>query len=358
MAAAEDRPIEETVTIRMSKTPGGAATTLVVPRMIGNVKLGDELGRGAGGVVFAGYDTVINRKVAVKLLAGAPDGGGESELTRFVEGVRAAASVKHENIITVFNVEVVNGLPLIVMEYIDGVSLRELVKRGGAMETPLALHTICSIASGIAVLHEARVIHRDLKPANIMFDREGRTHVCDFGLACRFADSWFVSGSGGVSGTPLYMAPEMFDGSISPQSDVYALGVMLFELLAGHAPFSADSMDEMKSRHASDPPPLEQLEALGVSEELRDIVDRALHKRRIMRHKTAGHFLRALESIESAGSRDMLHRQRIAAMVSAEQSDGEDSPPAAGPPESGPPALTTFDLLAERARAKRRMHDS
>ena len=327
--------------------------------MIGNVKLGDELGRGAGGVVFAGYDTVINRKVAVKLLGGAPEGsGGESELTRFVEGVRSAASVKHDNIITVFNVDTVDGVPLIVMEYIDGVSLRDLVKRGGPMETSLALHTICSIASGIAALHEARVIHRDLKPANIMFDREGRTHVCDFGLACSFASSWFASGGGGVSGTPLYMAPEMFDGSVSPQSDVYALGVILFELLTGHAPFSAESMGEMQSRHATEPPPLEQLEARGISEELRDIVDRAMHKRRIMRYKTAGHFLRALEDIEPAGRRDAVHRQRIAGMVSAEQSDETDPSPRAPADDSDPPAQTTFDLLAERARAKRRSQDS
>ena len=329
-----------------------------MPRRIGNVKLGDELGRGTGGVVFAGYDTVINRKVAVKLLGGAPDAGGESELNRFVEGVRSAASVKHDNIITVFNVDTVDGMPLIVMEYIDGVSLRELVKRSGPLDVSLALHTIHSIASGIAALHDAHVIHRDLKPANIMFDREGRLHVCDFGLACRFVDSAFVIGSGGVSGTPLYMAPEMFEGTVSPQSDVYALGVILFELLAGHAPFSADSMDEMKLRHANEPPPLEQLQARGISEELCDIVDRAMHKRRIMRHKTAGHFLRALENIEPGGARDTIHRQRIAAMVSAEQSGEEDPPPAACPPETERPAQTTFDLLAERARAKRRSQDS
>ena len=342
----------------MSAATGEFANPLVIPRKIGNVKLGEELGRGSGGVVFAAYDTVINRKVAVKVLSRPPPSGGDSELTRFVEGVRSAASVKHDNIITVFNVETVNGLPIIVMEYIDGISLRDLVKRSGALDVPLALHAMRGIAAGIAALHDAHVIHRDLKPANIMFDRDGRIHVCDFGLACRFADASFVVGSDGVSGTPLYMAPEMFDGTVSPQSDVYALGVMLFELLSGGAPFSADSMDDMKLCHANEPTPLERLNAVGVPEAFCDIVDRAMHKTRIMRFKTAGHFLRAIESAEPAAGRDMIHRQRLAAMVTAEQSDKPAPRSKQKSDAADPPAQTTFKLVAERARAKRRLHDS
>lgn len=335
----------------MMTSPGGASIeTVEIPRQIGNVKLGDELGRGAGGVVLAGFDAVLNRKVAVKLLRTSTGGAGDGELQHFVEGVRSAAAVKHPNILTVYQVDIIAGMPVLVMEYVDGISLRDLLRRSGALEPPLSLYMARTIAAGIEALHDARIVHHDLKPANVLFDRDGHAHVCDFGLARRLSAASQAQGEQSISGTPLYMAPEMFTGAVSPQSDVYALGVMLFEMLDGRPPFSAVSMDEMRARHSDDPVPVERLAQGGVSEELCDVVRRAMQKTRILRHKTAGHFLRALESLSPARAADTIHAQRIAEIVNADAAVDSSTPKPSTPP---PVDHTTFDLVARRARAKR-----
>ncbi len=362
-----------------------------IPRIIGNVRLGEELGRGTGGVVFSGHDVMLDRRVAVKVLS-PPGGGGEAELSRFLEGVRSAAAVKHENILTVYAVDSVEGRPIIVMEHVDGMSLRALLRRSGAagpaagggappsgLEAGLAVYVIEQIADAVAALHDVHIIHRDLKPANVLINRDGGTHVCDFGLACRLEDAAtpVVAGEG-VSGTPLYMAPEMFDGAVSTQSDVYALGAMLFEILTGRPPFSADSMEEMKSRHSREPLPLERLgrvlegraggrgglaggesdggasgrgaaEARDAREALSETVERAMHKNRILRYKTARHFLRAVQEIPLSDRRPVLQRQKLAAMVvggvEARRAEAQ---------ATEPPAQTVAELVARRAQAKRK----
>lgn len=342
--------IDETVTIMMT-SPGGASTQAVeIPRRIGNVKLGEQLGRGADGVVLAGFDDVLNRKVTVKLLRRSATTAGRGDLRHFVEGVRSAAAVKHPNILTVYQVDIIAGMPVLVMEYVDGISLRDLLRRSGSLEPPLSLYMVRTIAAGIEALHEARIVHHDLKPANVLFDRDGHAHVCDFGLARRLSAASRVQGEQSISGTPLYMAPEMFTGTVSPQSDVYALGVMLFEMLDGRPPFSAVNMDEMRARHSDDPVPVERLMQRSVGEELCDVVRRAMQKTRILRYKTAGHFLRALQSLSPAGAADTTHAQRIAEIVNADAA-GDSSAPRPPMPQSVD--HTTFDLVARRARAKR-----
>jgi serine/threonine-protein kinase len=336
----------------MNAPRGTAPIEVVIPRALGNVRLGEELGRGSGGVVFSGHDVMLDRRVAVKVLSQTPGGGGEADLSRFIEGVRSAAAVKHENILTVYSVDSVEGRPLIVMEHVDGMSLRALLRRGGGLQALLAVYVIEQIADAVAALHDAHIIHRDLKPANVLIDRDGGTHVCDFGLACRTADATPIGSGEGISGTPLYMAPEMFDGTVSTQSDVYALGAMLFEILAGRPPFSAETMDEMKSRHVREPLPVERLSASGADETLTEIVERAMHKNRILRYKTARHFLRAVQQAPLGERRPLPQRQRLAAMVvgGAEARAAEAQP-------TEPPAQTVAELVAKRAQAKRKGMD-
>ena len=118
----------------------------------------------------------------------------------------------------------------------------------GRMDLSLALYVMRSITSAVATLHDAGVIHRDLKPTNVLFDRGGEARVCDFGLACEFDAGAYKGNAEEIGGSPLYMAPEMFDGHVSPHSDVYALGVMLFEVLVGSPPFSAQSISDRAVR--------------------------------------------------------------------------------------------------------------
>lgn len=351
-----ERPmLDETMTIMVQTDHGSKPEPVEIPRRVGNVRLGDLLGEGAGGVVFAGYDEAIRRKVAVKLLHRRQGKLDDAAISELASGVRSAGRIKHPNIVTVHAVETVNRMPAIVMEFIDGISLRELLTRTGPMEVSLALFVMRAVTSAVAALHNDNVVHRDLKPANILFDREGDVHVCDFGLAIEFDTLRREGGASNLGGSPLYMAPEMFDGHVSPQSDVYALGVMLFELLNGAPPFGAETMSEMKAQHIAASVPAHLLEKRGVPDELRAVVDRALHKQRVMRFKTASHMLRSLDEVLVPERRADTLRMRLSTIVTAQQ-----AAPASARQDAPLPsqAMTTFDLVAERAKKKREMRDS
>ena len=321
-----------------------------IPLRVGTVKLGDLLGEGTGGAVFAGFDEALNRRVAVKLLHRRRGAVDDSSMQELVRGVRSAARVRHPNIITIHAVEHVNQMPVIVMEHVDGVSLADLLERRPAVDLALATYVLRSVATPVAVLHEANVIHRDLKPANVLYDRGGEARVCDFGLACDFDINAYRGQTASIGGSPLYMAPEMFEGEVAPQSDVYALGIMLFELVCGAPPFSADSISEIKVCHETREPPLWQLESRNVPEELCEIVARALRKQRFLRFKTAGHMLRALERIHVSDVHDDALRLRVAELVAVSTAEADAARPRAA---EAPPAQTTFDLIARRARQKR-----
>lgn len=351
--------IHDTLTVMVRTAAQSPPQPVEIPRRLGNVKLGDVIGRGATGVVLAGFDEVLSRRVAVKILNRVSVAAGNDELAHFIEGVRSAAAIKHPQVVTVHAVDTVAGMPYIVMEYVDGVSLRDLLRNGGKLDGPLALFAIAAVASGVDALHAARIIHRDIKPANVMFDQQGRTHLCDFGLACQLSSDSHVRGGAGVSGTPLYMAPEVFQGVVSPQSDVYALGAMLFEMLTGHCPFQADTVDAMRTCHAESPVPLARLARERVPDDVADLLQRAMHKSRIMRYKTAGHFLRALEQTEALRTEVLpplknaqLHA-RLAGMV-AGLGRSSDALPRSAPDQA---AQTMFDLVARRARRKRALGD-
>lgn len=341
--------LQETMTIFLSHGEAGSpAEAVEIPRRIGNARIGGVLGEGAGGVVLSGFDEAIRRRVAVKLLHRSHGALSDAAWNELAAGLRAAARVKHPNIVTIHSVENVNSTPAIIMEYVDGVSLRELLRRAGRLDLSLALHIAGAIVSAVAALHDAGVVHRDLKPANILLDRDGAVHVCDFGLACDVHGNT-PSRQSPAAGSPLYMAPEAFDGEIAPPSDVYAVGIMLFEMLTGHPPFVADTLSEIRAIQSAAEPPLNQLDECGVPASLRDIVERALHKQRYLRYKSAGHLDRALAGISVPERRREILAGRIASLVNAE----------AGPvppmlPERTPSfARTTFDLVAERARRKR-----
>lgn len=341
--------MQETMTVMLTTRRGATPEAVEIPRRVGQVKVGELLGEGTGGAVFTGYDEALNRRVAVKVLHRQVSSAAQASVAQLVAGVRSAASVKHPNIVTVHAVEMIEDMPVIVMEYVDGVSLQEVQRRVGALELPLALFVMRDVIAAVDSLHQANVVHRDLKPANILFDREGHAHVCDFGLACEFDLTRFRSGAENIGGSPLYMAPEMFDGHVSPQSDVYALGVMLIELLTGQPPFVADTIEQMADAHRTAEAPLHLLEQRNVPEELCEIIARALHKQRILRFKTAGRLLRALEAFETETGSELL-QQKLARIVTA--GPGEQKPQDAREP-GGSGAMTTFDLIAERAAKKR-----
>lgn len=345
--------LQDTITVMLTTGHGAEPEPVSVPARVGSVKLARMIGEGAGGVVFLGFDEVLRRNVAVKLLhrrRGAAIGAASVEL---VDGLRAAARVKHPNIVTIHSVTTADEMPVIVMEYVDGVSMRDLLLRTGRLDVDLGTFVMRSVVSAVAAMHEADIVHRDLKPANILFDFDGFAHVCDFGLACDFNRASFRSDAVTVGGSPLYMAPEMFDGHVSPHSDVYALGVMLFEVLSGRPPYLADSLNEIQNHHRRTPPPVEALERKGVAPELCQVVERCLNKQRYLRYKTAGHLLRAIEAAAPLHERDDALRMRLAERVAAQRG----VPVATTREPAAPTAMTTFDLIARRAHEKRRRRE-
>ena len=202
----------------------------------GRYKIVNELGRGGMATVYLALDTVLDRRVALKIpkLTSADD----SLLKRFQREARVGAQLGHSNICQVIEVNQFDGVPYLTMEFIKGVSLSDLLKqRGGTLPEQEAVRLAHTLAKALGEAHGKGIIHRDLKPSNIMIREDGTPVVMDFGLARREDDEHMTTG---VIGTPEYMSPEQATGenrTIGPATDVYSLGVILYELLTGRTPF-------------------------------------------------------------------------------------------------------------------------
>ncbi|QOJ15758.1 MAG: serine/threonine protein kinase [Planctomycetia bacterium] len=343
-------PLQETVTVVMDAAPGTGGQSITLPRRIGTVKIGDCIGRGGSGVVFSGYDDALKRSVAVKILHHLRGGARELDRGRLIDGVRNAARVRHEHLVMVHGVDLVGDFPVIVMEHVDGASLRDLLSARGQFDVETALHLAREVCAGVDALHRENIVHRDLKPANVLIDRGGVARVCDFGLACEVGGTAMARSDENVAGSPLFMAPEVFEGMVSPQGDVYAVGVLLFEMLAGRVPFDGDSIADVRDRHLHTDPPIDILAGAGVPDDLVELVGRCLNKQRIMRYKSAGHLLRALEEMPPRQRPDHV-RARVADGVNslgpgAKRAEADRTPT--------PVAANTYDMLSARAAAKRK----
>ena len=335
------------VTLTWEGTCEPSAAQINVPRQLGNVRLGEELGRGGMGIVYQGWDEVLHRAVAVKFLLGAAPQEGDPHFEQFLTGARAEAAVRHLNIVPVHAAGLVEDAPYVVMDYIDGPTLREVTQRHGPVTLPVALKVMWDIASAVAALHEQGFVHRDLKPANVLFDRKGQLLVTDFGLAALRRRR---EGRLARAGTPIYMAPEAFEGRALPQTDVYALGIMLYELLVGDPPFTGDR-DELHVQHADTQIPLARL-VTPATEEVAEVVERALHKREVFRHKSAQHFQRAL--CDAGATPDLLHDGETELQVLITRTLARDAGPCHRHPGTQTPSHTYFDRLSEIAAEKRK----
>jgi serine/threonine-protein kinase len=208
----------------------------------GRYRILGPLGRGGMGEVFHADDLKLGQQVALKFLPAlfATDPG---RVARFHGEVRLARQVSHPNVCRVYDIGEADGHHYISMEYVDGEDLSSLLRRIGRLPGDKAVELARQLCAGLAAAHERGVLHRDLKPANVMIDGRGRVRITDFGLAALAVD---LKGAGAREGTPYYMAPEQLAGkTISIRSDLYSLGLVLYEMLTGRPPFKADTMAEM-----------------------------------------------------------------------------------------------------------------
>ena len=227
-----------------------------MPCDFGPYELIREIGRGGMGVVYEARQKGLDRSVAVKMILAGHLASPEL-VRRFQTEARAAARLRHSNIVHIHDVGQFNGQHFFAMEYIEGPSLAQRIQQGPS-DVNDAARLVSIVARAVEHLHQQGIIHRDLKPSNILLDADGQPYVTDFGLAKVFADGADVTATGVIAGTPSYMAPEQASGrraEITPATDVYSLGVILYELLTGRPPFHEEStFDTLMAVLSGDPP--------------------------------------------------------------------------------------------------------
>jgi hypothetical protein len=282
-----------------ARTTVGAAGEL---QRLGRYQLEREIGRGAMGTVYLGRDTAINRMVAIKAIPLASE-FSESELAearaRFFREAETAGRLNHPNIVTIYDVGEERGLAYIAMEYLKGRHLSDYTTPDTLLEPRKVLDLVARTAQALGFAHKQQVVHRDIKPANIMYDPSGDVlKITDFGIA-RLTGAG-TTRTGIVLGTPSFMSPEQLEGrTVTGHSDLFSLGVSLFQLLTGQLPFTADSMTGLMQQIAEAPhPPLRALRP-DLPPCVDAIIDRALAKTPEARFETGAQMAAALEDCRS-----------------------------------------------------------
>ncbi len=213
-----------------------------------------SIGEGGMANVYLAWDTILEREVAVKILRGdlADD---EKFVRRFQREANSASTLRHPNIVEMYDVGEDNGKYFIVMEYVDGKTLKSLIKKRGALNLNEALDIMLQLTSGIACAHDSYIIHRDIKPQNVMILEDGRVKITDFGIAMAI-NSNELTQTNSVMGSVHYLPPEQASGSGSTiKSDIYSLGILMYELLTGKLPFKGENAVEIAIKHMKDPIP-------------------------------------------------------------------------------------------------------
>jgi serine/threonine protein kinase len=268
-------------------------------KTVGKVRIEREIARGGMAEVYLGTHLTLDRAVAVKVMHNYIEADPELQ-SRFEREAKVVAGLRHPNIVQIFDYDTEEGHPYIVMEYLMGPSLavylRELHKRGQRLEPIQVARLLITIATALDYAHEHGVVHRDIKPGNIILHNKSknvaieqhltaRTEpvITDFGLV-RIAQSATQTASGAVSGTPAYMSPEQAQGlKVDYRSDIYSLGVVLYEMLAGRIPFEGDTSWTLIFKHINEPPPIIE----GIPLAVQAVIDRALAKKPEDRYQSA-----------------------------------------------------------------------
>jgi serine/threonine-protein kinase len=275
--------------VRSPLSPGLAGTVLS-----GRYKLDSKLGSGGMSTVYLAHDETLERWVAVKLLhreiSDQPD-----QLERFRREARAVAQLSHPNVVSVIDAGEDGGHPYIVFEYVSGETLKQRIDRLGRLPLDEAAAYAIETGRGLAAAHARKLIHRDVKPQNVLIDAEGRAKVTDFGIA-RSLESDGLTKTGRVLGTTDYVSPEQAMGQeVDARSDVYSLGVLLYEMLTGRPPFEADSLVGVAMKHVNEPMPDVQEKRPDASSALAAVVERSTLKEPKKRYSDMGAMLADLE---------------------------------------------------------------
>jgi eukaryotic-like serine/threonine-protein kinase len=269
---------------------------VVGEKFAGRYELVELVGTGGMSSVYRAHDTLLERNVALKILH-EHYSDDEGFVERFKREARMVARLSHPNIVTVIDRGEAAGRQFIVFEYIDGENLKELVFRSGHLPVERALELALEIAHGLAFAHQHGLVHRDVKPQNVLLNGDGRAKVTDFGIARSLDVEHGVTQTGTVLGTSNYIAPEQASGQpVDAHTDVYSLGVVLYELLAGDVPFPGENFVSVALRHVNEPPPNLLDVRRDVPLRVAAAVDRALEKDPDQRFPSMDAFAAELEA--------------------------------------------------------------
>jgi tRNA A-37 threonylcarbamoyl transferase component Bud32 len=288
---------------KSARLPGAAAVEVVTDAKGALVRLGrfeiiGEIGAGAMGKIYEGFDPTINRRVAVKTIRADLSADSARLRQRFLREAQAAGALNHPNIVTIYQADEAGAFSFIAMEFLEGETFEQIIEK----RAPLPLKEICRIVTPICdaldYAHRNGIVHRDIKPANIMLTHDGIVKVMDFGIA--HVEFSTLTQDGAVLGTPSYMSPEQIRGDkIDGQSDIFSLGVIVYELATGHRPFLGESLATISNRILSHAPIL----ASDLNPKLSPAFDAALvqamAKDKAQRFATAKEFAEALNAVRA-----------------------------------------------------------
>jgi tRNA A-37 threonylcarbamoyl transferase component Bud32 len=280
-----------------NNTSGSSDLFSLTGKTLGKYRLLERLGQGGMAQVYKAYQPDLDRYVAVKVLH--PHLTGDEDFAaRFRREARAVAALGHPNIVRVYDFDADGGLAFLVMEYLEGSSLKALLHdlggRGERMDLQEVGRIVCALADALDHAHHQGTVHRDVKPSNVLITADGRPVLTDFGIA-RMVDSTAVTESGGTLGTPAYMSPEQGQGEVGDaRSDIYALGVLLYQLCTGRVPFDADTPYAIIIKHMTAPLPSPRSLNADLPEAVERVILKALAKDPDNRYQTAGELGRAL----------------------------------------------------------------
>ena len=303
---------------------------------LGKYEIKRQLGKGAMGTVYEGWDPIIERRVAIKTvnLPDASDPETEEALARFRREAQAAGRLTHPNIVGVFDYGETGDVAYIVMEYIDGPPLKNLLDKQERFTIPNTVRIMDDLLAGLKFSHERGVVHRDIKPANIMLTSEGQAKIADFGIAR--IESSSMTQAGTVLGTPAYMSPEQIMGQVvDARSDIYSSGVLLYQLLTGERPFEG-GMSAIMHKALNTEPPLPSQISVTSPGAFDAVVRKAMAKRPEDRFANAAAFAVAIRDAAQGRAMPADEFDHEATMVVAPRSAARPTPPPPAPTKPPP----------------------
>jgi len=284
--------------------PASTPIDLTVGEMFaGRYRIEQIIGRGGMGVVYKATDTQLDEIVAIKTLPGGMMQRSAEDLERFKREIRLARKITHRNVLRTYDYGEADGMYFISMEFVRGYTLSELLSEADKRQVAprLAMGIARQICRGLEVAHEQGIIHRDIKPQNVLIDHRGEVKIMDFGIARLTEGPEAMTQAGLIVGTPHYMSPEQVQGKqLDPRSDVYALGIVLYEMLAGRRPFESTSLTGVLAAHITETPKPAIEVRPEIGREINAIIMKCLSKDPKQRYENAGELLHDLDQVQVA----------------------------------------------------------